>query len=39
MTMRKPGSIEQEREYEVDGRRRFAQVTASIGKTGGGAAD
>ncbi len=39
MTMRKPGSIEREHEYEVDGRRRFAQVTASIGKTGGGAAD
>jgi uncharacterized protein len=39
LTMRKPGSIEQEREYQVHGRRRITQVSTSMGKAGGGAAD
>jgi uncharacterized protein len=39
LTMRKPGSIEQEREYEVHGRRHITQASTSIGKAGGGAAD
>ena len=38
LTLRKPGEEAQEREYKVDGRRRLTDISTSIGKPEGGAA-
>lgn len=37
LTLRKPGSEDQERSYSVNGRRHITRVSTSIGKTEGGA--
>jgi hypothetical protein len=38
LTLRKPGEEAQEREYKVNGRRRLTEISTSIGKPEGGAA-
>nr|WP_207196896.1 lysozyme inhibitor LprI family protein [Pseudomonas sp. TH08] len=37
VTLRKPGAIDQERDYKVNGRRRMTTISTSISKPGGGA--
>ncbi|MFJ2484040.1 lysozyme inhibitor LprI family protein [Pseudomonas sp. NPDC087598] len=37
VTLRKPGAIDQERDYKVNGRRRMTEISTSISKPGGGA--
>lgn len=39
LTLRKPGSGDEERSYEVNGRRRIIEISTSIGEVGGGAAE
>jgi hypothetical protein len=39
LTLRKPGGGDEERSYEVNGRRRIIEISTSIGEVGGRAAE